>query len=649
MQFQDVLGYLEQMVGVELQPISGLSETLTILSVDFEKNRYTLDKISKTKKTTTRSFNELEKIWDVLKQKGFASVEQALGGAGSSRNQPETIFANLPFVEHFQYDKKKHLYLRDSDTHQLGTLKDLTPSDTREVKKRIDRYRDFDISQFYNIHHNQLTTLKNSLSNIFTKYPGEADVISIKNTLQELEELEVKLSEVIVNIDNTPQNSLFSTDDNDDNNSDNNSDNDDDNNTERSSTELNQKSSPSVEVSSTIQKGLQSTRISQVTPTVSLIYDRVGYKEIDLQPEFQRGDRIWPKKDKARLIESILLRLPLPVFYFAERQNDDVDADLDFDWIVIDGLQRITAMVDFMKEDYKLKDLELLPQYNGCYFKDLPRKEQRKIREYQIYGHLIQISEDSDEMVRELFHRINTYGKNLSSQEIRTALYPGSANRFIKYFAAENAFVDAIPAKINTTRMLDIEYVLRTLSYMILGYEKYNYVTTDAFLSHAMQVLNKHSYKNEKNVLHIDTIYEDIDYRLKSAFKCITKIFGDSAYKKEENGKVNKTLFESLSSIFSLMSDEQRKTISSENIALEFKSKLLGIIDLDDHTSTWESNNDVWNNRGFDYSISNSTSKRITILYRFRSIVKLINEVSNMNFQPQPLLENENKRKKNAK
>jgi len=641
MQFQDILDYLEQMVGLELQPINDSNDTLIILDVDFEKNRYTLDKTSSTKKRT-RSFSELQKVWDVLQQKGFSSVEQALNGAGSSRHQPETIFANLPCVEHFKYDDKKHLYLRDTDTHKLGTLKNLTSSDAKEIKKRIDRYRDFDISQFYSIHNHQLTILKDCLSNVFTKYPGEADVVSIKNTLQELEELEVKLSEVIVNIDNTPPNSLSSTDNEDE-------DEGDDNSELNFTTGLNKKDHSSVEASSIIPKGLQSTRISQVTPTVSLIYDRVGYKEIDLQPEFQRGDRIWPEKDKARLIESVLLRLPLPVFYFAERPNDDIDADLDFDWIVIDGLQRITALVEFMKGKYKLKSLKLLSQYDNCYFNDLPRKEQRKIREYQIYGHLIQISEDSDEMIRELFHRINTYGKNLSPQEIRSALYPGSANRYFRFFVEENTFIDAIPAKINSNRMLDIEYALRAVAYMILGYENYYYDTTDAFLSHAMQVLNKHSYKNENEFLHIDPIYKEIDSRLKSAFNCITEIFGDSAYKKETGGKVNKTLFESLSSIFALMSDEQRKLISSKSIALEFKSRLLKMIDMDEKTSTWESNNDVWSTRGFDYAVSNSTSKKITILYRFRSIVKLINDVSGMSFQPLPLLENENKRKQNAK
>ncbi|NOI27845.1 DUF262 domain-containing protein [Vibrio coralliilyticus] len=634
MHFEEVLEYLEELVNVPLQPINDSGEKLVILDVDYDKKRYTIDRSeSGATKKRTRAFSELNKIWSVLSQKGYTSVDQALAGAGSSRHQPETILANLPFIEHFKYDKKKHIYLRDKDTHELGTLKELSLSETREIKKRIDRYRDFDISQFYSAHNNQLSTLKQHLSYVFTKYPGESDIEAIKKAIAELGELETKLSEAVVTVDELPTASLGETSEEvlDDSNED-----DEGNDSEE------QGSTDTSHLKSAV-KGLQSTRISQVTPTVSLVYDRVNYKEIDLQPEFQRGDRIWPTKDKARLIESVLLRLPLPVFYFAERPNDDVDADLDFDWIVIDGLQRITAFVEFMGGEFKLTGLKQLPQYNDLTFSKLPRREQRKIREYQIYGHLIQISEDSDEMIRELFHRINTYGKNLSYQEIRSALYPGSSNRFFKKFAEGSDFIDAIPAKVNSNRMLDIEYVLRATAYTLLGYEKYSYSTTDAFLSHAMQVLNKHSYNTEKPIQSSALVYQQLDYRFRAAFETITQIFGDAAYKKEEDGKVNKILFELLVSIFALMTDEQRSLITQEENSVEFKCKFFEAIENDTHTSNWISNTYSEQNRGFEYSITNSTSKKVTIHYRFTSVANMINKISGMNYKFVPLLESENK------
>ncbi|EJH32578.1 hypothetical protein VCCP104114_0950 [Vibrio cholerae CP1041(14)] len=105
MKLEEVLGYLEQMVGLKLQPINESNESLVILEVDRENSRYTVDKTQTTRKRT-RPFVELQKILSALNQKGFTSVDQALGGAGSSRHQPETIFANLPCIEHFKYEKR---------------------------------------------------------------------------------------------------------------------------------------------------------------------------------------------------------------------------------------------------------------------------------------------------------------------------------------------------------------------------------------------------------------------------------------------------------------------------------------------------------------------------------------------------------------
>jgi uncharacterized protein with ParB-like and HNH nuclease domain len=628
MQFQEVLRYLEQMIGLSLQPINDSNEPLVILSIDFEKSNYVVDKTSTTKRRT-RSFIELQKILVELNQKGYTNVDQALSGAGTSRHQPETIFANLPRVEHFKYDKKKHLQLKDSETHSVGTIKELTTSEARDMKKRIDRYRDFDISQFYHLHREQTLELKKSLNNIFTKYPGEADVETASDTLSKIEDLEVKLSEAIVNLEQS-QHAWSSADDDSVLPSEN---DDDDGNDDQGLVDMD---------SSQHTKGIVPTRITQVSPTVSLLYDRVQHDEIDLKPEYQRKEKIWPIKDQARLIESILLGLPLPAFYFAERRNTDPKIDADFIWVVIDGLQRTTTLVEFMKGNFELKDLAQLPQYNAFKFKDLPRKEQRKIREYQIHGHLIQVSNDSEEMIRELFHRINTYGKNLTYQEIRSALYPGSANRFLKYFANEPAFIDGIPAKVNSERMLDVEYVLRAVSYLVLGFEKYDYKTNDQFLCQTLKALNEFKYDREQSLSDADEIFQDIDYRLRESMKVITSIFGMDAYKKEPNGKLNKILFELLVSIFAMMSDKQRDLTCIPQNSTFIRSSLWKMIEDDESPTVWESEVYEDQSRGFNYAISNSTGKRVTVLFRFRCVVNMLNAIRDLNFSPVGLLENKN-------
>ncbi|MFA0544174.1 DUF262 domain-containing protein, partial [Vibrio sp. 10N.222.52.B7] len=91
--------------------------------------------------------------------------------------------------------------------------------------------------------------------------------------------------------------------------------------------------------------------------------------------------------------------------------------------------------------------------------------------------------------------------------------------------------------------MLDVEYCLRAISFMALGYESYDYVKNDDFLCHAMRALNKHAYFVNGNISEIDSIYIDIDYRFRSALNTISSIFGEDAYKKEVGGKVNKVLF----------------------------------------------------------------------------------------------------------
>lgn len=101
-------------------------------------------------------------------------------------------------------------------------------------------------------------------------------------------------------------------------------------------------------------------RIDTRNLSVAQIYDMIKEKEIDLTPDFQRNF-VWNSiTEKSRLIESMLLRIPLPVFYFSE----DTDGILQ----VVDGMQRLTVISDFMDNKFPLKNLEYLCELNGKYF-----------------------------------------------------------------------------------------------------------------------------------------------------------------------------------------------------------------------------------------------------------------------------------------
>lgn len=118
-------------------------------------------------------------------------------------------------------------------------------------------------------------------------------------------------------------------------------------------------------------------RVETRPMTIDLLLRRISYEELDLTPDFQRKDGIWNPRTKSRLIESILIRIPLPAFY--------MDATDEDKWVVIDGLQRLTTLKMFVNDQsLKLSDLEFLTHLEGKTFNDLPRNLQRRINETQV-------------------------------------------------------------------------------------------------------------------------------------------------------------------------------------------------------------------------------------------------------------------------
>ena len=124
-------------------------------------------------------------------------------------------------------------------------------------------------------------------------------------------------------------------------------------------------------------------RVETKPMVISLLLDRIKNFEIDLNPGFQREGGIWSTKAKSRLIESLLIRIPLPAFY--------MDGTDESRWLVVDGLQRLSSLTEFViKGSLKLRGLEFLSDYEGATFTKLPRRLQRRILETQVTVFLIQ-------------------------------------------------------------------------------------------------------------------------------------------------------------------------------------------------------------------------------------------------------------------
>ena len=128
-------------------------------------------------------------------------------------------------------------------------------------------------------------------------------------------------------------------------------------------------------------------RVRTTNITVQLLVSRIGHNEIDLEPEFQRAF-IWKTERQSRFIESLLLQIPIPVFYVA--------ADESNNWSVVDGAQRLSAIYNNVTDEFPLNRLEYFVQLNGKSYSDLPRPMQRRIGETQLCLHIVEPGTSED-------------------------------------------------------------------------------------------------------------------------------------------------------------------------------------------------------------------------------------------------------------
>jgi hypothetical protein len=338
-------------------------------------------------------------------------------------------------------------------------------------------------------------------------------------------------------------------------------------------------------------------RVETKPLSMDLLISRIREKEIDLMPDFQRKAGIWSDAAQSRLIESMLIRIPLPAFY--------MDASDEDEWLVVDGLQRLTTIKRFViKEELKLTGLEFLHNLSGMGFEELPRNFKRRINETQVTVYLIE-KDTPPEVKFNIFKRINTGGLPLSSQEIRHALNQGSATEMLKRLAASDTFKKATSYGIRDHRMGAQECVLRFMAFKLKPYTSYKASDFDSFLNSTMVTINDMSENDRKNL-------EDSFVR---ALEASRDIFGFFAFRKQyrkhaARNPINKALFETWTVNLSGLSGDQLEKLKQK------KGKLVdGFIDLMNGSSE------------FDGAISQGTGNVAKVKLRFSEISKLIQEV----------------------
>lgn len=179
-------------------------------------------------------------------------------------------------------------------------------------------------------------------------------------------------------------------------------------------------------------------------------------------PEIQR-EYIWDDARASRLVESLILNIPIPVVYLAET------ADAKYE--IIDGHQRIRSVVRYLQNEFRLRSLVVLDEYNGKRLFELPEREQRFLRMRTLRA-VILAAESHPNMKFEIFERLNTGSIALNAQELRNSIYRGPLNRLLQTLSGSPAFRMALGVRTKRRRMVDEELVLRFLA-LSNGYPAY--------------------------------------------------------------------------------------------------------------------------------------------------------------------------------
>jgi Protein of unknown function DUF262 len=328
---------------------------------------------------------------------------------------------------------------------------------------------------------------------------------------------------------------------------------------------------------------------------VHLIVKRIDEAEIDLAPDFQRRARIWDQGRKSRLIESLLLRIPLPVFY--------ISADAKDRWSVVDGVQRLTTIYDFIKGMFDLRGLEYLTQLEGLTFAQLPRSFQRRIEETSLQVHRIQDGTPEEVMIN-IFKRINTGGISLTAQEIRNALNKGPARDFLRELALSDEFKVATDHSVSDDRMDAQECVLRFMAFRLTNWDKYatDFAALDLFLNQTMRHLSEIKAEDRERLA--------ADFR--RAMTYAAAIFDNDAFRKRyepdvRRKMVSKALFEAWSVNLAAQSKDELDRLVRQKTRV--RSTFMDLMNTDSE---------------FEISISSSTGTPRRVVKRFSAIKELI-------------------------
>lgn len=309
---------------------------------------------------------------------------------------------------------------------------------------------------------------------------------------------------------------------------------------------------------------LQSKARERTVKTQSIEYDletlvkKIKNNIIKLDPDYQRRHR-WPTTTSSKLIESLILNIPIPIVYLSY----DIDVDANEEgarYSVIDGQQRLTAIANFFNNKFSLDGLEILADLDGCFYKDLPPFLLRRLEDRTIK--CLRIDSTIDPQVKyDIFERLNSGSVRLESHELRNAILRGPFNTMCKDLSKDTNFrlllqisEDDSSSNSKVKKMEDVELVLRFFSLINGNYKSYKKTKDKQFKDFLSDSLG------EKNAFSQDQL-DKYAVLFKKVMAIIVKNFGPMAFAKF---KFEKSKFVKQSSFNAAVYDALAISVASE-------------------------------------------------------------------------------------
>ncbi len=322
--------------------------------------------------------------------------------------------------------------------------------------------------------------------------------------------------------------------------------------------------------------------------TVYEVVRRIKNKQYVMDPDFQR-DFIWTKAQQSKLIESVILRIPLPVFYLAEDEQGRM--------VVVDGLQRLSTFYSFLEDDLVLRSLHRT-DLNRKRFSDLPPKLQNRVEDCDLIFYTID-SKVPMQAKLDIFDRVNA-GVPLSRQQMRNCLLMGNGTKFLKLESRSELFQKATGRSLKSDMMRDREFVNRYCAFRLESLDDYR-GDMDDFLVLALKRMNKMD----------DHQLASLSKGFRNGLENNFVVFGRHAFRRHTQSQqhrnvLNASLWDVMSTGLSFYSKGQ--VVEQKQY---LKDAFYNLLDDED----------------FDASITKGTNSTKRVKYRFRATRRMLTKV----------------------